>query len=61
VASDDFVGVPRDDWRDLTDRVSRTGTVAALLLFCLCFLVLVLVRKGVLSAADLFPMLVPGD
>lgn len=62
MAADDFVGVPRDDWRDLSDHVSRLGNVVFILLMLVALLVITLVQKGVLtSALDLFRAVVPGD
>lgn len=58
MTSGEFVGVPRDDWRDLTDRVGRLASVLAILLFAVLALILALVRKDVLSFSDLLP--VPG-
>jgi hypothetical protein len=56
--ADDFAGVPVTHWLDLEDRVRGQG-VLLMILFCVILaLVVLLNRKGILTAADLIR---PGD
>jgi hypothetical protein len=58
---DEFVGVPREDYRDLADKVSRLSTVLSFLFLLVVLLIWTLITKGVLtSVMDLFTLTAPG-
>lgn len=52
----EFVGVPWRDWRDTQTDLLRFGLAAFIALTLAVLTLLALIRKGVLSAADLYPL-----
>lgn len=55
-AESEFVAVPRRDWIDTQRDLARFSLVAFLALTLAALTLLALLRKGVMSAADLYPL-----
>jgi len=58
--TDDFIGVPREDFRDLADEVKTLSHVLAVVAIVLTLLIWALVTKGAIRLTDLFTLPVPG-
>ena len=50
--ADDFTGVPRDEWWRTLNTAATARTIAWMTWICLWVLIVILLRKGVLSLAD---------
>ena len=51
--ADDFIGVPAAEWWRVRETVRDLNVLSLLLFAALAILVIVLLRKGVISLADL--------
>jgi hypothetical protein len=61
VTPDEFIGVPRSEWHDLTSQVSRLSFLLSVVILIVGLLLLTLIRNGTIeSVTDLFRIPVPG-
>lgn len=51
--ADDFIGVPAEEWWRVRETVRDLSVLSLLLFAVLAILVIILLRKGVISLADL--------